>query len=44
MRFKEIKNPKNKSIYMWIQKLQSMEEILLSDSNKEMENLDKYEV
>ena len=29
---------------MWITKLQSMEEILLSDQNKEMENMDKFEV
>ena len=44
MRFREIKNPKNKSMYMWIQKLQSMEEILLSDKSTEMENMDKFEV
>ena len=29
---------------MWITKLQSMEEILLSDQNKEMEDMDKFEV
>ena len=29
---------------MWIQKLQSMEEILLSDKSTEMENMDKFEV
>ena len=29
---------------MWITKLQSMEEILLSDQNNEMENMDKFEV
>ena len=43
MRFKEV-NPKNKSVFMWIQKLESMQEILLSDGHKELENLDKYEV
>jgi hypothetical protein len=43
MRFREV-NPKNKSVFMWIQKLESMQEILLSDEHKELENLDKYEV
>ena len=43
MKFGEV-NPKNKSVYMLIQKLESMQEILLCDEHKELEDLDKYEV